>query len=99
MQKKQHEKVVKSKVVAQKWLWWSDNGKIFNYNNSGKFVLPHKFTRVIVIKNFAIIRPPQPGTSGPPPLISQLFSGCFFCMGHTFFLQFGCFYVDTVFPD
>jgi len=22
------KKVVKSKVVAQKWLWWSDNGKI-----------------------------------------------------------------------
>jgi len=33
MQKKQHEKVVKSKVVAQKWLWWSDNGKIFNNKN------------------------------------------------------------------
>jgi len=30
---------VKSKVAAQKWLWWSDNGKIFNSNNSGKFVL------------------------------------------------------------
>jgi len=27
MQKKQHEKVVKSKVAAQKWLWWFDNGK------------------------------------------------------------------------
>ena len=26
MQKRQHEKVVKSKVTAQKW--WSDNGKI-----------------------------------------------------------------------
>jgi len=35
------KKVVKSKVVAQKWLWWSDNGKIFNSNNSGEFVLPH----------------------------------------------------------
>ena len=23
------KKVVKSKVVAQKWLWWSDNGKFF----------------------------------------------------------------------
>jgi len=32
------KKVVKSKVAAQKWLWWSDNGKIFNNNNSGKFV-------------------------------------------------------------
>ena len=29
-------KVVKSKVAAQKWLWWSVNGKIFNSNNSGK---------------------------------------------------------------
>jgi len=39
MQKKQHEKKVgKSKVAAQKWLWWSDNGKIFNNNNSGEFV-------------------------------------------------------------
>ena len=33
------KKVVQSKVVAQKWLWWSDNGKKFN-NISGKFVLP-----------------------------------------------------------
>jgi len=32
------KKVVKSKVVAQKWLWWSDNGKFFNNNNSGKVV-------------------------------------------------------------
>jgi len=35
-------KVVKSKVAAQKWLWWSDNGKNFNnknFNNniSGEF--------------------------------------------------------------
>ena len=29
MQKGIMKKVVKSKVVAQKWLWWSDNGKIF----------------------------------------------------------------------
>ena len=34
------KKVVKSKVAAQKWLWWCDNGKIFNKNNSGEFVLP-----------------------------------------------------------
>ena len=31
------KKVVKSKVAAQKWLWWSDNGKIFNCNNSHEF--------------------------------------------------------------
>ena len=40
MQKRQHEKSCEIKVVAQKWLWWSDNGKIFNNNNSGEFVLP-----------------------------------------------------------
>ena len=39
MQKGSMKKVVKSKVVAQKWLWWFDNGKKFN-NISGKFVLP-----------------------------------------------------------
>jgi len=33
------KKVVKSKVAAQKWLWCSDNSKIFNNNNSGEFVL------------------------------------------------------------
>ena len=32
------KKFVKSKVAAQKWLSWSDNGKIFSNNNSGKFV-------------------------------------------------------------
>ena len=31
------QKAVKSKVAAQKWLWWSDNGKKFNNNNSGEF--------------------------------------------------------------
>ena len=34
------KKVVKSKKAAQKWLWWFDNGRIFNNNNSGEFVLP-----------------------------------------------------------
>jgi len=28
MQKKILKKVVKSKMAAQEWLWWSDNGKI-----------------------------------------------------------------------
>ena len=32
-------------------------------------------------------------------LISQLFSCCLFCMGRTFFLQFGCFCVDYCFPN
>ena len=42
MQKKQHEKSCEIKGGAQKWLWWSDNGKIFN-NNSGKFVISQLF--------------------------------------------------------
>ena len=37
MQKRQHEKSCESKVAAQKWLWWSDNGKNFNNNISGEF--------------------------------------------------------------
>jgi len=40
MQKDSMKKVVKSRVTSQKWLWWSDNGKTFNNNNSGKFELP-----------------------------------------------------------
>ena len=56
-EEKQHEKVVKSKIAAQKWLWWSDNGKIFD---NGKFLLPiQKCTSVIVIKIFSINRLPQ----------------------------------------
>jgi len=37
MQKRQHKKVMKSKVAAQKWLWLSDYVKIFNNNNLGEF--------------------------------------------------------------
>jgi len=31
------KKVMKSKVATQKWLWWFENGKFFNSNNSGEF--------------------------------------------------------------
>jgi len=34
------KKVMKSKVAAHTWLWLPDNGKNFNKNNSGEFVLP-----------------------------------------------------------
>jgi len=51
MQKSSMKKVVKSKVAAQKWLWWSDNGKIFNNNNSGKFSLPiHNSPELLLLK-------------------------------------------------
>jgi len=100
MQKKGSlKKVVKSKVAAQKWLWWSDNGKNFNNNISGKFVLPP---------------PTGNGHQNPPEMLLlkilplsdhhshywsatfdfTTFSCCLFCMAHTFFLQFGCFCVD-----
>ena len=46
MQKKQHEKVVKSKVAAQKIKGGSCGGLIMAkfYNNSGEFVSRYKFT-------------------------------------------------------
>ena len=80
MQKRQHEKVVKSKVAAQKWLWWSDNGKIFNNNNLGEFwcrfpVGGGKINspELFLFKNFAIIRPSQP------------LLGCHLCFHAAFF--------------
>jgi len=88
MQKRQHEKVVKSKVAAQKWLWWSDNGKNFNSNNSGKFVLPpptgncHQ-DELLVLKVLPL-----------SDYHSHIWAATFdfttffmlpFCMGHTFF--------------
>jgi len=42
MQKSRMKKVVKSKVAAQKWLWWFDYGKIFNNNNLCRHG-PHPF--------------------------------------------------------
>jgi len=85
----------KRKVLAQKWLCWSDNGKICNNNNSGEFVnRQHKFAWIVVIKNFAIIRP-------PPPLLGRhlwfhnFFHAAFFLHGPHLFLQFGCFCVDN----
>jgi len=71
MQKRQHEK---SKVVAQKWPWWSDNGKIFNSNNSGEFVLPpptgnrHQNSLELLLLKILPLSDPT-ATSGPPPLI------------------------------
>jgi len=60
------KKVMNSKVAAQKWLWWSDNGKIFNNNKSGEFWWRFPVgggstnSPELLLKNFAIIRPPQP---------------------------------------
>ena len=85
--------------AAWKKLWWrprsgcGDKGKIFNNNNSGKFVLPiHKFTWVIVIKNFAIIRPPQ-SLLGHHLWFHNFFHAAFFVWAAPF-LKCGCFCVD-----
>ena len=99
MQKRQHEKVVKSKVAAQKWLWWSDNGKNFNSNNSGKFVLPpptgnrHQ-DELLVLKVLPL-----------SDYHSHIWAATFdfttffmlpFLHGPHLFLQFGCFCIDTL---
>ena len=89
------KKVVKSNLAAQKWLWWSDNGKNFN-NISGKFVLPpptgnrHQISPEMLLLKFCHYQTTT-ATSGPPFLISQLFSCCLFCMGHTFFYSLAIF--------
>jgi len=90
------KKVVKSKVAAQNWLWWSDNGKIFSSNNSGKFVLPpptgnrhQNLLELLLLKNFAIIRPPQP-LLGRHLLFHNFFM-LLFCMGRTFFYSLAVF--------
>jgi len=65
MQKGSMKKVVKSMVTAQKWLWWSDNGKIlitFQVNVGADSQL-EEATQICLkccYKIFAIIRPPQP---------------------------------------
>jgi len=48
------KKVVKSKVAAQKWLWWSDNGKIFKNNNSGEFVSDPNLPKLLLLKIFPL---------------------------------------------
>ena len=81
MQKK--AKVMKSKVTVQKWLWWSDNGKIIttiqvNCGASSNWELAPKFTW-IVIESFCHFQTTKV-TSGLPPLISQLFIPFFYSL-------------------
>ena len=74
-------------MVAQKWLWWSDNGKIFN---TPVATIQEKFTWIVAIKNFAIIRPPQP-LLDHHLWFHNFFYATFFALAAPF-LQFGCFY-------
>ena len=100
------KKVVKSKGVNKKWLWWYISWLYrlilnFNHNNSGQFVLPHpSFTSLRISKNFPWIvllllkNLPSIYIITAIALISQFFHTGSFEQGHTFFLQLGCFWVD-----
>ena len=74
-------------------MYLPDIGKIFNNNNSGEFVLPpptgnqYQNAPELLLLNFCHYQTAT-ATSGPPPLILQLFL-CFpFCMGWFFFFIF-----------
>ena len=74
------------------------NGKNFNYDNSGEFALPPplgfgtKFTRIVVIKIFAMNLPSQPFLGRYLGFHIFFHPGLF--GGHTLFLQLGCFGLD-----
>ena len=99
MQKRQHEKVVKSKVVVQKWLWFSDNGKIFNNNNSGKFVLPpptgnrHQNSPELLLLKILPLSDHHSHFWATTFDFTTFFMLLFFAWAALFF-QFGCFCVD-----
>jgi len=91
------KKVLKSKVAAQKWLWWSNNGKNFN-NISGEFVLPpptgnrHQNSPELLLKIL-------PLSDHHSHFWAATFDFTTFFMlpvlhGPLIFLQFGCFCVD-----
>ena len=60
MQKGSMKKVVKLKVVAQKWLWWSDNSKFLittiqvNFGANSQSEEATQFTYIVVIENFPL---------------------------------------------
>ena len=71
------KKVVNSKGVAKKWLWWY--GKNFNNNNSGEFFGESWDEATQIDLNCCLLKfLPSTYTItailGCPPLISQLFS-------------------------
>jgi len=94
------KKVVKLKVSAQKWQWWSDNGKIFNKNNSGEFWCQFSVgggttnSCELLLLKFCHYQTTT-ATSGLPPLISQIFHAAFLHGPHLL-LQFGWFCVDNI---
>jgi len=100
MQKRQHEKVVKSKVAAQKWLWWSDNGKNFI---SGEFWcrFPVGGGNKNLPEMFSLKFLPLSDHYSHFWAITFDFTTFFmlpFLHGQHFFLQFGCFCVDFNLP-
>jgi len=82
-------------MVAQKWLWWSDTGKIFNNKNSSEFWCRfpvgggNTSSPELFLLKFCHYQTTTV-TSGPPPFS---FHAAFFAWA-TPFLQFGCFCVD-----
>jgi len=93
------KKIVKSKVAAQKWLRWSDNGKIFNNKNSGEFVLPpptrnwyQNSPELLLLKIFPLSDHHSHFWAATFDFTTFL---CYlFLHGLDPFLQFGCFCVD-----
>ena len=100
MQKRQYEKVVKSKGAAQKWLRWSDNGKFFNSNNSGKFVMPsptgnrHQNLPKLLLLKILPLSDHHSHFWAATFNFTTFFMLPFFAWAAPFFLQFGCFCED-----
>jgi len=96
------KKVVKSKVVTQKWLWWSDNGKNFNNNISGKFVLPpptgnrHQNSPEMLLLKILPLSDHHSHFWAATFDFITFFHAAFLHELHLF-LQFGCFCVDFFF--
>jgi len=90
------KKVVKSKVAAQKWLWWSDDGKNFN-NISGKFVLPlptgnqHQNSPEMLLLKFFPLSDHHSHFWAATFDFTTFFMLPFFCMGRTFFYSLAVF--------
>ena len=101
MQKSSMKKVVKSKVAAQKWLWWFDNGKIFNSSNSGKFVLPsptgnrHQNSPELLLLKILPLSDHHSHFWAATFNFTAFFMLLFFSWAAPF-LQFGCFCVDLL---
>ena len=95
---------MKSKLAAQKWLWWSDNGKIFYNNILGGFLCRFpvgggntNFPEMLLLKFL-----PLSDHHSHFWVTTFDFTTFFmqpFLQGPHLFLQFGCFCVDIYVGD